>query len=200
MNEAELFEQARIYLPKYLSPSKQKELWDELRAFPGHVNYYSTDGTLAGELLQGDGWRGFIAINFRTLERKRLSGLILSNSCDINVGNPRAFPPDILFAPLVKLSRYTALLSSAGQSPAQIESVCDSIRSQRATSIFYVPAIAGVLDESIAMLGVVHSHPLDDFIAASDRAKLFTLSQTAFYLFLVKLSIHFTRMQEEVSR
>ena len=73
-----------------------------------------------------------------------------------------------------------------------------AIRDQRVTSIFHLPEGAWG-PEGIVLLGTIHAHPLDDFLA-KDRTRLFTLSQYAFYIFLVKLSIHFTRMQENVRR
>jgi hypothetical protein len=150
--EEDLFQQIRLHLPKYLSPEKQ-----------------------------GDGWRGFVAINFETLEKKTVSGIVLSNSCDIDPNNPRTLVPNILFAPLMRLGRYCDLLRQAGSDEETISSLLDSIRKQRITSIFYLPAHANALQESIALLYDVHGHPLDHFLANA-RSSLFTLNQFAFYL------------------
>lgn len=199
MTEADLFQQARIYLPKYLSSEKQRDLWEELKSFPNNRSYYSTEATLAGQLLQGDGWRGFVVIDFHTLEKKVVSGVVVSNSCDIGVENPRALAPNVLFAPLIRLEAYCQLLRDAGQTETQIRSVCESIRKQRVTTIFYLPAHEDVLQDSIVVLHDIHSHPLLDFIA-TNRSCLFTLNQFAFYLFLMKISIHLTRMQEGMAR
>jgi uncharacterized protein (TIGR04255 family) len=51
----------------------------------------------------------------------------------------------------------------------------------------------------IALLDNIHSIDLEQFLDL-DPAKLLTLSQYGFYVFLVKLSIHFTRFQEGVLR
>ena len=199
MTEADLFQQARIYLPKYLSPEKQRDLWEELKSFPNNRSYYSTEAILAEQLLQGDGWRGFVVIDFHTLEKKVVSGVVMSNSCDIGAENPRALAPNVLFAPLIRLDAYCRLLRGAGQTETQIQSVCESIRKQRFTTIFYLPSHGDVLQESIVVLYDIHGHPLLDF-TATDRSYLFRLNQFAFYLFLMKISIHFTRMQEGVAR
>jgi hypothetical protein len=199
MNEEDLFQEIRLHLPKYLSPANQRDLWQDLKAFPDTRSYYATEPTLTNQLLQGDGWKGFVAINFHTLEKKSVSGIVLSNSCDISPENPRPLVPNILFAPLVRLDRYCDLLRDAGSSQATISSLLDSIRKQKVTSIFYLPARTDALPESIALLHDVHGHPLDDFLA-NERSSLFTLNQFAFYLFLFKISIHLTRMQEEVIR
>ena len=55
------------------------------------------------------------------------------------------------------------------------------------------------MEESSALFGDVRSQPLDHFMAG-DRSLLFRLSDFGFYLFLFKLSIHFTRMLEGVER
>jgi hypothetical protein len=200
MNEPSLLEQARIHLPKYLSPEKQDDLWSALRAFPDGRSIYSSERPVGREeILQGDGWRGFVAINFHSLERKTLSGIVISNSCDIDLANAHALSPSVVFAPLISLSRYVLLLQEANQAPEQIESHCRTIRQQRVASIFYLPPLGDVLPERIVLLSDVHGHPLGDF-AATERSCLFTLNQFGFYLFLVKLSIHFTRMQKDVER
>lgn len=198
MNEPDLIEQARLFLPKYLSPAELKDLWEELKAFPNNRPYYSSHPSLRGRLLQGDGWRGFVVINFRTLERKTVSGVIISNSCDIDRNNTRALSPNLLFAPLVRLEGYFDLLRGAGQTQEQVESTYDAIRKQRITSIFYLPQ-AETLPESIVLLGDIHQHPLAEF-TGDEGACRFRLGQFAFYLFLMKLSIHFTRMLEGIAR
>ena len=114
VNGDQLFEQARLYLPKYLSPQKQQELWEGLRAFPQSPNYYSSEPGLSQQVLQGDGWHGFVVIRFESLEKKVVPGLVLSNSCDIDPANAHKFPPSVLFAPLVLLSRYCDVTSSFG--------------------------------------------------------------------------------------
>jgi len=199
MDEPDLLQQARIFLPKYLSPEQQRDLWEELRSFPSNRSYYTSDPALSYQLMQGDGWRGFVVVNFFTLEKKQVSGVIISNSCDIAVDNDRAMPPNILFAPMVRLDAYCALLAQAGKTPAQIESIRDSIRNQRHTSIFYLRADGEALPESLIVLDDIHAHPLRDFVAGQSSC-VFTLNVFAWYLFLLKLSIHLLRMQEGIAR
>lgn len=198
MNE-ELFEQIKLFLPKYLTPEQTRELFSELESFPNNHNFYLQNSDLKDQLLQGDGWHGFIAINFQTLERKEVSGIILSNSCDVDPDNERNLPVSVLFSPLIKLSRYEDMLSRAGQSDQQIDSVLTSIRAQKVTSVFYLPSAQFGPEEGIILLDDIHSHPLQDFIS-KEPSCLFTLSQYAFYIFLIKLSIHFSRFQEDVAR
>src|SRR6266498_2622004 len=102
------FEDFKAFLPAYLSPEKKEALFEQLRSYPANLEYYTRAGDAheMAELLQGDGWQGFVAIKFETLERKVVSGIILSNSCDIDTRNRRDLPVDVVFAPLIKLSRY----------------------------------------------------------------------------------------------
>ena len=198
MTEGIPFDQVRLYLPQYLSPERQQDLWNELRSFPNNRSIYSTRDN-DPECLQGDGWRGFVAINFHTLDRKTVSGLILSNSCDVSPANTRATTPSITFVPLMKLQRYLAVLEGNGQSEQQRADVAASIRKQAVTSLMHLPAIPGQMEESLALFGDVRSQPLDHFMAG-ERSLIFRLSDFGFYLFLFKLSIHFTRMLEGVER
>ena len=198
MTEGIQLEQLRLYLPQYLSPARQQDLWDGLRTFPNNRSIYSTRND-DPDVLQGDGWRGFVAIDFHSLDRKTVLGLVLSNSCDVSVANTRATKPNITFVPLMKLQRYLAVLESNGQSEPQRTGLAQAIRRQEVTSLMHLPAIPEQMEESLALFGDVRSQPLDHFLAG-DRSLLFRLSDFGFYLFLLKLSIHFTRMLEGVER
>ena len=197
-DDGALFEQVKLFLPSYLSPARQEDLWNELRSFPNNRTIYS-DRNRNPEPLQGDAWRGFIAIDFETLERKNVSGVVLSNSCDISQSNRRALTPNINFIPLIRLARYAELLSRTGRTPQQIASLTESIRRQEVTSVMHLPEIREVMEESIALFDDMRGQPLDRF-TATDRSLVFRLSDFGFYLFLFKLSIHFTRMLEDVER
>jgi hypothetical protein len=193
----DIFEKIELYLPKYLTPSQKNELFSELEKFPDNQNFYLF--AQQAELLQGDGWRGLVAINFYTLERKLLSGVVLSNSCDIDPKNPQVGETKILFCPLLKLSAYVEQLKNAEKTTEQIDNILSAIRSQRVTTIFYLPSCASIIEESFIPLDDIHAHPLQDFMQQS-RSRLFSLNQYAFYIFLIKLSIHFSRFQEDVQR
>ena len=199
MKPEEIFEQVSLFLPKYLTPTQKQELYSEMLRFPGTTQFYLHRPDLRDQLLQGDGWQGFIAINFHTGQRKVVSGVILSNSCDVSTDNRRSLPVNILFAPLVSLSQYEKLLLASGKSPAQVDSQFNEIRNQKVTSIFYLPRLSEVIEESIILLDDIHMHPLSDFLEVSHEP-LFQLNQFAFYLFLIKLSIHFCRFQEGIQR
>jgi hypothetical protein len=198
MTEGISFDQVRLYLPQYLSPERQQDLWNDLRSFPNNRTIYSTRN-IDPDCLQGDGWRGFVAIDFHSLDRKTVSGLVLSNSCDVASGNTRTTTANITFAPLMKLQNYLKILKQNGVSEQQRTDVAASIRRQSVTSLMHLPGIANHMEESVAMFGDVRSQPLDYFVA-NERSLLFRLSDFGFYLFLFKLSVHFNRMLEGVER
>ena len=198
MNE-ELFEQIKLFLPKYLTPEQTRELFSELESFPNNYNFYLQNPDLSDQLLQGDGWRGFVAINFQTLERKEVSGVILSNSCDVDPNNARNFTslcPFLSPYKAIPLCRYAI---KCGPVCSTDRFFLTDIRAQRVTSVFYLPSAQFGPEEGIILLDDIHSHPLQDFIS-KEPSCLFTLSQYAFYIFLIKLSIHFSRFQEDVAR
>jgi hypothetical protein len=105
----------------------------------------------------------------------------------------------VLFTPLIALEKYAVRLTTAGKAKDQVETILSSIRRQRVTSIFYLPECPGQIEESILLLDDIHAHPLDDFLRV-ERQSIFTLNQSAFYLFLIKLSIHFCRFNEKIQR
>lgn len=193
----ESLEDFKAYLPKYLTPAEKAELFEQLKLFPQNKNFYF-DGAQEEELLQGDGWKGFVAINFCTLEKKVVSGIIFSNSCDISQKNRHDFSPRALFAPIILVSKYIQLLNQI-RPEADIANKISSIRRQETTSIFYLPPMPSGEGEAMVLLDDVHAHPLDHFMR-NERSRLFRLNQFGFYVFLFKLSIHLTRFQEDVHR
>jgi hypothetical protein len=106
----------------------------------------------------------------------------------------------VIFAPLVRLAAYKALLDCSGIGAERVAAKIDAIKAQRTTSIFYLPA-GNILDEDyVVRLDEAQSMPVAAHTARSDRGKLFTLSNTGFYMLVFKLSVHFCRLQEKVSR
>jgi hypothetical protein len=190
-DDPELFQQIRLLLPKYLTPTESQDLFEELRKFPDKASFYFEREDLRDELLQGDGCRGFVAIDFLTGSRKTVSGVILSNSCDIDSKNATAFPVKILFAPIISLGRYVERLRAEGKKDEQIQGLLATIRKQRITNIFYLPACPGVTEESFILLDDIHAHPLSDF-RVRDRLVLFRLRLNQFYFYFFLLSFQST--------
>jgi hypothetical protein len=193
-----VIEKIEDHLPKYLSPEHQRELGEQLRDFENR-NYYTRQ--LPDALLQGDGWNALSLFDFATGQRGQVKGIVLSNSCDISAGNKRDIPARIVFAPLVPLERYQKLLeASRALTQDQIEKKISAIRQQSVTSLFFLPKGGDLEADHIAVLDDLHNVPSEAFLGEAMRRRLFTLSQMGFYLFVLKLSIHFCRFQEDLDR
>lgn len=193
----------RQQLPYYLTAAPaQKEFLTELKkliegADRGYYIPKGYDGYTA-EMLQGDGWRGFKVYSFRLNDLHDARGIVLSNSCDISPENQRELPPNVTYAPIIKLSKIVERFKACGLEQDRIASRLSNIRAQRVSNLFYLPA-DGLLDEDhVALLDDLHSMPIDIHRQAAE--KLFTLSMAGFYLFAFKLSFHFCRLHENVDR
>lgn len=191
-------------IPYYLTAEDQKVLLDELKAIScgGTAKYLLSTcrDSFKEMMLQGDGWRGFQLFLFETGERRSVRGIVLSNSCDVDPNNPREVPARVIFAPLVKLAVFKALLNASGIGADRVDDKIAAIKAQKTSNIFYLPA-GGVLEEDyIVRFDEAHNMPVAAHTASSDREKLFTLSNTGFYMLVFKLSVHFCRLQEKVNR
>lgn len=185
-------------IPHYLSQAAKENLAKSLQEFPRRIDYYID--RYQNEVLQGDGWNSFVVVNIENGERKPIKGILLTNSCDVAPENKREFPPAFTFAPIIKLGNYVQRLLMAGLSQQVIDDKVAAIKEQNITNLFYLPKGAHLDNDYVALLGDVHTVPLKVFQERQDRQKLFTLSQTGFYLFVLKLSVHFCRFHEEVNR
>ena len=192
------------HIPYYLTAEDQRVLVDELKAIArgGVADYLLSDycDSFSQVMLQGDGWRGFQLFIFDSGERRRVRGVVLSNSCDVDPENPRDIPARLVFAPLVKLSAYEALLVKTGIEPAKIGAKIAAIRAQKTTNIFFLPASGPLTEDYVVRLDEAHSMPVAAHVKSGEREKLFTLSNTGFYMLAFKLSVHFCRLQEKVCR
>jgi hypothetical protein len=82
-----------------------------------------------------------------------------------------------------------------------IEQHISSIRKQYISHVFFLPKGGGLENDSIILFDRVTTLP-SNYLSKSEikGQRLFTLSDFGFYLFLFKLSVHFTRVRENVSR
>jgi hypothetical protein len=165
----------------------------------GMMQYYLLS-QYQDEMLQGDGWKRLQLRNFDTGEKIFINGVVLSNTCDVAPGNKRDFPVKIIFAPLISLAAYVALVQTAEVPQASIDDKLAAITQQRVTNLFYVPAGAGLDADHIVLLDDIHNMPAAIYEAEEKRGKIFTLSQAGFYLFILKLSMHFCRFHENLAR
>lgn len=196
----DLSDLARVYLPKYLTPKEARDLWVELEQYPDKIgSFYEPPDQQDARALQGDGWRGLVVVQFDTLKRRAIRGLIISNSCDFAPDNERYIPANVVFCPLLDLNRFAERLRAAGQEQRSIDQTLTAIRQQQVTSMFHLPEAAYGPEESVAFFDDIHTQPAASFFEA-ERTRLFRLSMKAFYVLLLKLSIHFCRFNERVPR
>ena len=92
------------------------------------------------------------------------------------------------------------MLKNAGLDQKQIEAKVVAIKEQRVTSLVYFPKGAALEEDYVALRDDIHTVPSQAFIARNEKTKLFALSNVGFYLFVLKLSVHFCRLHEEVVR
>lgn len=200
-----ILDDIRIYLPKFLSADAEDELFNALKQFPDSIEakrFYSTRLQEECNFFQGDGIRDMLVVNLPDTTVRGVPCFLLSNTCDMTPENKRLFPSQIVYAPIFNLDKYhKKLLQSSEKSPEQIHNHIDSIRKQRITQILYLPAIEGELNESIVFLDRVQNCS-NSYVESPKipRLRLFTLSDYGAYILLLKLSIHFTRIQDKVER
>ena len=197
-------EDFKLYLPKFLSAESDKELFDSLRNFPNNLDSriytnYLIDSDI---IYQGDGLNNLLYINLPKPDIKPIPCMILSNTCDIDLVNVRNFPSQVVYAPIFNLKKYQeALYVNSSKTKNQIDSHIDSVRRQEITQVFYLPGVENKMDDSIVFFDRVCNFPNNKISRENLKEKrLFTLSDYGSYLFLLKLSIHFTRIQDKVER
>lgn len=199
------FEEFKLYLPKYLSPTSSKELFDNLKDFPKNISkiLYADESLLTEEVIyQGDGIKDLLYAGLPSGKIDKSKSVVLTNTCDSDINNKRFNPSYISYSPIVQLEKYEKLLSKSfpNQKDAIIEHI-NCIKKQKVTQIFYLPKGALLEHDSIIIFSMVSSC-LNESIPRDSikQRRLFTLSNYGFYLFLFKLSIHFTRIREDVDR
>jgi hypothetical protein len=197
------FDEIKKYLPKYLSQEATEKLFQDLKDFPENIH-----GRLYGDVLenendvfQGDGIIDLPVVNLPDEIVRNGKVMILSNTCDISLDNKRIFFPRIMYCPILRLSKFINTLRKRDIPDERITQFVEAIKKQEVSSIFYLSSGAKLEEEYIAILENVNN--CDVKVVPKDEIgerRLFSLSNYGFYLFLFKLSIHFTRIREAVER
>lgn len=203
----DFFDDISLYLPQYLS--NKDTLKKELKDFP-------TDGTTdtiytsalnqVNYVLQGDCIDDMSYLNYPDTTVKKTPALLLSNTCDMSIENlkKRMNNCRILYTPLIRFDKYEALLHkkyTTEEDKIRINNHLKDVKSQFITQILYLPKGGKLQNDSIIFFDRAISLPLNQETVnhMCDR-KIFTFSNFGFYLFLLKISIHFTRIQEQIDR
>lgn len=204
MNSRFTSENFSIFLPQYLTEDMREVLKSELSQFTreGIVRSLFTSQLADTDLIyQGDGLQGMLVVNLPDPKVSDSKSMVISNSCDISPENQRPFPSMIAYCPIFSLEKYALMLKESKiYNETRIEQHLDDIRKQFVTQIFYLPP-GGVDGEGLVFLDRI-CHSSSDKIDRSKlkNIRLFSLSQFGHYLFLFKLSIHFTRMNDKLVR
>lgn len=191
------FESHGLPIPHYLSSEDKRALFSELARWPENQNcyYFSREQGL----LQGDICDGLTVLDFDSGQRIKTRAIVISNSCDIDLTNTGHGFRKIIFSPVITLSRYEDSLRRRGLRQDQVRNVIAALKKQTDAHIFFLPKKRGVFEESIVDLDDIHSQPLQS-IVNDPPTKRVSLNQYGHYVFLVKMSIHFLRLQEGISR
>ena len=197
-------EDIKDHLPHYLSDKEREELCKNLEIISkgGTAEYLlnTHNDPYMQQMLQGDGWNGFGIFSYRTEKQIPATGIVLSNSCDVDPANQRDMASRVSFAPLVPLTKYENLLRQNGVDEDRLAEKIKSIKSQQTTNLFFLPAGRYLKRDYVARLDEIYSMPIDVHEESELKKKLFTLSNVGFYMLIFKLSIHFCRLQENISR
>lgn len=198
----DLFEEIRLYLPRYLSEESQDALFSELKQFPDNRGdrLYSSSLDDDPDVFQGDGLLELPISNLPDTRIQEGPVMVLSNTCDTSLENKRA--SRIAYCPILKLSTYLDFIERTGIRTGEgLQSLVASIKGQQVTSLFYLPSGGTLAEDCVALLDRPNNCDMS-YLAANPqkRTKMFILSTYGFYLFLLKLSIHFSRIREAVDR
>lgn len=200
-NFMKIFDEIKIQFPPYLTEESKKELFAELEDYPNNLKRIYTSIIEEGYVFQGDGIRNLPVIKLPDTKIENSPVLILSNTCDTEPNNKRDTPPRLIYSPIRKLSNYAKYLTSKSVSEEKINQYFDLIRKQEITNKLYLPQGAGLDEECVVLLDFINN--CDVSVLPIDKVKgnrMFSLSTYGFYILLIKISIHFTRLREGVNR
>lgn len=199
-----LDEDIKRYLPQYLSDTDLGQLKEELAKFTEYGTkdaIYTIALNGANYFLQGDGISKMPYLNFPNTDVHPIDAILLSNTCDMSTENKRLNDCRIMYAPIIRYDKYVAMLEKSSIPASRLVNHLTDIKAQKVSQILYLPK-GGKMDyEGIVFFDRAISLPLkEELVNSKCKDKLFTLSNFGLYLFLLKLSIHFTRIQERINR
>lgn len=198
-------------LPPYLHEVEKGRIRSALSQFTeeGEINYsnfYTTNGPQY--LMQADILSSVKGIMWDEQTGDVQNGynpaMLISNSCDVSSENTRSLnQKDVLFAPIIPLEEYIADCEAAGTTQGQLTSFINVLKRQEHTNIFYLPPNPKNSREYLVRFDRIYWLPiyhLTDSIADVPQSRFISLSTWAWYLFIVKLSLHTCRVPETVER
>ena len=203
---ADFWENVSIYLPPYLSADSQDKLFEDVKKFVangiGEEIYSDAFSESAAYVMQGDGIGGIFYVDLPDLTPRIANVMVCSNTCDISIENmkTRMNGAKVMYTPIISLNKYIELLKKR-YTQDRIDAHIKAVREEKITQIMFLPKGSGLKEDSILFFDRMISLPLtSDFINDCVSKRLFVLSDSGFMLFLLKLSIHFTRIKEKLDR
>lgn len=140
---------------------------------------------------------------FATYDKDYIRALMISNTCDIDVADKdRYIPKEVSFVPIVPMSDYIDSIQADHRIRPQVDSIKESLRNQQYSNLFYLPS-GKDFEEHIALLDQPFWYPSDELseiLSAVIANRVVSLSQWAYYLFVLKLSYHLCRLPEADDR
>lgn len=195
---SELLEDFRQYLPSYLFEGAQRALFEELEGFPDNIDsrLFTTRLEREANIFQGDGITDILITDLPSETIKKARVMIMSNTCDTDPANTSPTPSRLIYCPIVNFNAVERTIGTHSSA-----SFLDSVRRQKVSTMFYLPLPHSLGGEGIALLD--RTQNCDATVIKPEEIysrRLFTLSDYGFYLFIFKLSVHFTRIREGVMR
>lgn len=199
----ELEENIKLYLPQYLSEDKLISLKKELKNFGNRRDsgkYFTTFLKSDSNLFQGDCVKAQVW-NLPDIESREENVILLSNTCDMDISNQRLNQCRVMYAPIFNLEKYRQKLLEKKFEKNKIDNHIKDIKNQLVSQILYLPTKSILGYDSFVLFDRTISIPLtSEIVANCTKTRKVSLSNYGFYLFLLKLSYHFTRIQEHVDR
>jgi hypothetical protein len=216
MTKEDTIEILRTFLPKYLTPELQENLFKIVKEeFPFSTDAYKVYSEIPEKdyYYQGDALVDipFSIFHSGSFQTAFLQGIIGSNTCDISPENERLEQPNIQFFAIYNLREYLKILEEKGASEEKISAFQGNLKANIISNLFFLPEKKVenqlVLEESFVRFDNTISLPISLFqkeryniLYAPEGDRLFSFSNYGFYLFLIKLSVHYCRFREGVFR
>lgn len=198
------YEDISQFLPRYLSEDSSEVMRREIERFTkGEISRSLYTNRLLNEktIYQGDALEGMLIVRLPDPQINPAKVIIFSNTCDIDLNNQRLFDSMVVYSPILDLGKYEQALIKNQVSASKVKAHIIAIRQQIITQIFYLPAGGFLKNDGIVFLDRICSCVNSSIDRSTIKSKrLFTLSDFGHYLFLFKLSLHFTRLTSKVDR
>lgn len=197
---------SRVF-PSYLTDSTREAIKAALKSFLNSnqvvndpFSYNKNKFFLQGDILKNVPFPTWKDGSFHILPTANC--IILSNTCDMDVGNTRISPIDCVLAPVISIDKYQKFLRSNQQSEKKIQNFYENLISYQLSHLFYLP-----IDEALN-----YSRDSTGYFVALDKAfslprsaldlnqHVKSLNQFGSYLFNFQISVNFCRFHDKVDR